>query len=232
MQLFQRGIDSSTATYAYKELKIKPGDNISVNVFTQATNNQEQASLLNLFSNGKTNGVYLVDLYGKVEFPKIGATQVAGLTIKELKQLLTGKWSPLVKNIVVNVQFQDITVNVIGEVRSPGSKQFTKETVNLIEVLAAVGGVTDDAKRSDILIIREEDGKRLVNKVDLRDASFYNSPFFQMQQNDLIVVGTSDYKFRMRANIDYNQRFTTAFTFINIFNFILGMAILISTLTK
>ena len=48
MQLFQRGLDSSISSYSYKELKLKPGDNLIINVYTMATNDQAQANLLNL----------------------------------------------------------------------------------------------------------------------------------------------------------------------------------------
>lgn len=232
MQLFQRGLDSSISSYSYKELKLKPGDNLIINVYTMATNDQAQANLLNLGGIGKSTGTYLVNNNGQIDFPKIGLQQAAGLTVQELRSKLITKWSAYVKDIVVNIQLQQLTVNVLGEVRIPGNKIFNSERVTLLDALAAGGGVVDDAKRSDILIIREENGNRSVFKIDLRDASFYNSPAYQLQQNDVVIVGIADYKFQQRATTEFNQRFSTTFAVMTFFNFIIGITILISTLNK
>ncbi|MFV7878534.1 hypothetical protein, partial [Enterococcus faecium] len=98
--------------------------------------------------------------------------------------------------------------------------------------IASGGGVTDDAKRNDILVIRESQGKRTVYKIDLRDASFYNSPVYQMQQNDLIVVGMSDTKFKQRATFDFNQQFSRVFTLLSFVSIALGITTLIITLNR
>lgn len=232
MQLFQKGIDTSIEKYKLEELKIKAGDNVIISVYTQASNNQDQATILNLGGIGKTNGTYLVNVSGQIDFPKIGLMKVEGLTLKELKAMLINRLSVFVKDVGVNVQLQNFVVNVIGEVKIPGAKTFTSEKVTIVDVIAASGGFGDDGKRNDIMIIREEAGNRTVHKIDFRDAHFYNSPVYLMQQNDLVVVGMSDFKFRQRATSDINQRFSTTFLFMSFFNFALGIAILISTLNK
>jgi len=232
MQLFQKGIDSSIENYKFTDLKLKAGDNVIISVYTMATNNQDQASILNLGGMGKTNGTYTVNVDGQIDLPKIGLLKVEGLTLKELKAQLIGKWSAYVKDIGVNVQLQQLTVNIIGEVKLPGNKVFTSEKVTLVEAIASGGGVTDDAKRNDILVIRESQGKRTVYKIDLRDASFYNSPVYQMQQNDLIVVGMSDSKFKQRATFDFNQQFSRVFTLLSFVSIALGITTLIITLNR
>jgi polysaccharide biosynthesis/export protein len=232
MQLFQKGLDSSVSSYKLTDLKLKAGDNVIVGVYTLATNNQDQTNLLNMGGMGKTNGTYPINNEGQIDIPKVGLIKVEGLTLKELKTVLINKWSPFVKDIGVNVQLQNLTVNVIGEVKSPGAKIFTTEKVTIVDVIAASSGFSDDGKRSDILVIRETAGVRTVHKIDFRDANFYNSPVFQVQQNDLIVVGIVDAKFRQRATNDFNQRFSTTFALMTFFNFALGITILISTLNK
>ncbi len=231
MQLFQKGLDS-IGTYQYQDLKIKAGDNLIVNVYTQAGINQEQATVLNLGGTGKTTGSYMVNNSGQIDLPKIGLQKVEGLTMKELKKLLQDKWAPFVKDIGVNVQLEEVTVNLIGEFKAPGAKIFKTEKVTLIDAIAAGNGLTDDGKRDDILVIREENGKRNVFKIDLRDANFYNSPVFQLQQNDLIVAGMNDNKFKQRAYQQLNQQFSPVLTFMGIFNFVISIAILISTLKR
>jgi|LakMenEpi03Aug12_release.lakeMendotaPanAssembly.Ray.scaffolds.fasta_scaffold67360_2 polysaccharide export outer membrane protein len=232
MQLFQKGIDTSIEKYKLEELKIKAGDNVIISVYTQASNNQDQATILNLGGIGKTNGTYLVNVSGQIDFPKIGLMKVEGLTLKELKAMLINRLSVFVKDVGVNVQLQNFVVNVIGEVKIPGAKTFTSEKVTIVDVIAASGGFGDDGKRNDIMIIREEAGNRTVHKIDFRDAHFYNSPVFQMQQNDLVFVGASDFKFRQRSVQDLSQKTTLALTFIAFFNFAVSIALLIANLNR
>ena len=130
------------------------------------------------------------------------------------------------------MQLQNFVVNVIGEVKIPGAKTFTSEKVTIVDVIAASGGFGDDGKRNDIMIIREEAGNRTVHKIDFRDAHFYNSPVFQMQQNDLVFVGASDFKFRQRSVQDLSQKTTLALTFIAFFNFAVSIALLIANLNR
>lgn len=203
-----------------------------ISVYTQATNNQDQATILNLGGMGKTNGTYSVNVDGQIDLPKIGLTKVEGLTLKELKSQLINKWSVYVKDVGVNVQLQNFVVNVIGEVKIPGAKIFTSEKVTILDVIAASGGFNDDGKRNDVLIIREEAGSRTVHKIDFRDAHFYNSPAYQMQQNDLVFVGASDFKFRQRSVQDLSQKTTLALTFIAFFNFAVSIALLVANLNR
>lgn len=231
MQLFQKGLDS-IGTYQYHETTIKPGDNLIVKVYTQATNNQEQAMVLNMGGLGKTDGTYLVNLQGQIDLPRIGLQKVEGLTTKELKQLLVNKWTPFVKDIGVNVQLDEITINMIGEFKSAGVKKFKKEQVTLMDALVLAGGFTDDGLRNDVLVIREENGKRNVYKVDFRDAKLYNSPVYQLQQNDLLVAGINDNKFQQRAAQNLNQKFGPALTLMGLLNFVLGITLLIITLNR
>jgi polysaccharide biosynthesis/export protein len=231
MQLFQKGLDS-IGTYQYTDLKIKAGDNLIVKVYTQATNNQEQATILNMGGMGKTDGTYWVNNQGQIDLPKIGLQKVEGLTMKELKKMLLEKWTPFIKDIGVNVQLEEITVNLLGEFRNAGAKKFKTEKITIIDAITAGNGLTDDGKRNDVLLIREENGKRTIYKIDFRDAQLYNSPAFQLQQNDLIVAGMNDFKFRQRASADFNQKLSPILTYMGFFNFALGIAILITTLSN
>jgi polysaccharide biosynthesis/export protein len=231
MQLFQKGLDS-IGTYQYKETTLKPGDNLIIKVYTQATNNQEQATVLNMGGLGKTDGTYQVNLQGQIDLPKIGLQKVDGLTTKQVKALLINKWAPFVKDIGVNVQLEEITVNMIGEFRTPGVKRFKKEQVTLMDAFAEAGGLSDDGLRNDVLVIREENGERKVYKVDFRDAQLYNSPIYQLQQNDLIVAGINDLKFQQRASQSFTQKFGPLLTVFGLVNFLIGITLIVISLSK
>ncbi len=232
MELFQRGLDTSIAYYQYKDLKIKAGDNLQIGVYTLASNNQEQTTILNLGGVGKTAGLYIVNNQGQIDLPRIGSLQVEGLTVKELKAVLQAKWAPYVKDLLVNVQLQGFTVNLLGEFKIPGAKTITSEKLTLVDALSLAGGLTDEGKRNDILVIREEQGQRKTYRVDLRDAAFYNSPVYQLQQNDVVYAGISDTKFRQKAFQEFTQKVGPVVTSLSFFNIALGIAILITTLSK
>ena len=42
--------------------------------------------------------------------------------------------------------------------------------------------------RNNILLIREIDGKKTYNRIDITNADFIDSPYYYLSQNDLIVV--------------------------------------------
>lgn len=232
MELFQRGLDTSIANYQYKDLKLKAGDNLQIAVYTLASNNQDQTTVLNLGGTGKSAGLYIVNNQGQIDLPRIGFLPVEGLTVKELKTVLQSKWSPYVKDLLVNVQLQGFTVNLLGEFKIPGAKTVSSEKLTLMDALSLAGGLTDEGKRNDILVIREEQGLRKTYRVDLRDAAFYNSPVYQLQQNDVIYAGISESKFRQKAFQEFTQKVGPVVTSLSFFNIALGIAILITTLSK
>lgn len=204
-QLFQTGLDS-ISNYRYKELSIKEGDNLSIQVYTLATADQQQVALFNLpNATGKANsntavssnsgGAYVVNSSGEVFLPKIGMFKVAGLTCSQLSEKLKTDWSIYVKDIVVDVRMVGFNVNVLGEVKLQGVQKFNSAQATVLDAIALAGGLNDDAKRTDIRLVREENGKRTSYILDLTSSKIYQSPVFQLQQNDLIYVGAGDSKF-------------------------------------
>lgn len=222
-QLFQTGFDS-LPNFEYKPLKLKEGDNITVQVYTLASTNQEQVLIFNLPGGTGKSSSYTLNNQGEIFLPKIGKLKVAGMTCGELKDKLTAEWGKYIKEIAVDVQFGGFTVNVLGEVKGPGTKSFKSEKATLIDAISASGGLADDGKRNDVMLVREDSGKRITYRLDLRDAKIYQSPAFQLQQNDLIYVGASDRKFQAIKNNNFQQNVvpistiaSLAFATVNIF---------------
>ena len=232
MELFQFGFDSSVSTYQYKDFKLKSGDVIQVSIMTQASSNQEQTGILKIGTSGKGPGIYTVDNSGQIEFPKIGLQTVEGMTTKELKIFLQNKWSPFVKDIMVNVQLQTVSISLFGEFKNPGVKQFNTEKITLLDALSTGGGITDDGIMNNVLIIREENGQRKTFHVDFSNVSFYNSPVFQLQQNDILYVSAKTSKYRDKALNEVNQRSNIILKYLSFFNVAVGVVLLVTTLTK
>ena len=210
----QRGLDS-VGTVKYEESTIQPNDVLFIQVFS-GTVSQEQAALFNLSNFGVitttgnaispggtlTTG-YQVDLEGNIEMPLIGKVMVKGLTKEQLVVKLNKLLESYVKEPNTLVRYLYFKVNVLGEVKKPGPVLFKTDKVNLIEALSEAGDLTDYGRRENVMVIREVEGKRTIYTVDLRDGKFFQSPAFQLQQNDVIYVSANTIKLKS-VNIDPN----------------------------
>jgi len=131
---------------------------------------------------------YLIDNEGFIEFPVLGKIQLGGLTRTAAINLLKTKLREYIKEPMVNLRILNYKVTVQGEVIRPGTFNILTERVTLPEALAMAGDLSIYAKRENILVIREIDGKKESHFVDITKADFINSPFYYLSQNDLVYV--------------------------------------------
>jgi polysaccharide export outer membrane protein len=176
-----------------KEIAIKNSDVLNIHIASKSLN-QEQTQLFNMPVNSGSIQGYTVNTSGNIDIPIIGSAKAAGMTTGQLQDVLLSKVSPYVKDPVVKVAFAQFNVNVLGEVRLPGIKNFQTENVTIVDAISAAGDLTDFGKREDITVIRVENGTRKYYKMDLTAASFFQSPGYQLQPNDLVYVGASENK--------------------------------------
>ena len=133
---------------------------------------------------------YLVDSDGYVTMPNIGRVHVGGKTISEVEQSVF----ECVKNSfssvpVVIARFADFKVSVLGEVTAPGTFTIKNGKVTLLEALALARDLTIYGQRENVKIIREDEaGKKMIVEVNLNDASILDSPYYYLQQNDVVYV--------------------------------------------
>jgi len=223
--LFQNGRDTLATTL--KETIIQPYDLLSIQVLSKSIN-QEQTALFNLFNAGtgvtsSTSSIgssavkggdnlpigYQVSTNGNIEVPLVGEVKAAGLTKQQLQTVLTQKLSSYVKDPMVNIRFLQYNVNVLGEVRQPGIKSFPTDRVTIIDALSAAGDASDYARRDNVQVIREENGRRKFYTVDLSNSrALFASPAFQLQANDIVYVSPSNSKIRTMNTNPEGQRKT------------------------
>ncbi|MBQ3659532.1 MAG: polysaccharide biosynthesis/export family protein [Bacteroidales bacterium] len=134
---------------------------------------------------------YQVDNEGYITFPNIGRIFVLGMTRKELVDYLTKVIGKDVEAPIVYVAFENFKVTVLGEVRNPGTFNVASERLTLLQALGMAGDLTLTAQRKGLILIREVDGKQTHFKFDLTDSQILSSPFFYLQQNDVIYVPAS-----------------------------------------
>jgi polysaccharide export outer membrane protein len=186
--------------YLY-DARIMPKDQLTITV---STTDQEVAAPFNMtvptpytvnqrstYSQAMLQS-YLVDNDGYITFPIIGSIKVGGLTKSEAEQMIQEKIRPYVaetENPIVTVRMSSYSISVLGEVAKPGSYQVSREKINILEALAQAGDLTIYGVRDKVKLIREDaQGKKEIHTLDLNDANIINSPYYYLQQNDIVYV--------------------------------------------
>ncbi|MBQ2787618.1 MAG: polysaccharide biosynthesis/export family protein [Bacteroidaceae bacterium] len=133
---------------------------------------------------------YLVDNDGCIVFPVIGEINVAGKTKKEIENLIADKIKgAFTEPPIVNVRFENFKISILGEVNSPGTYTIKNEKVNVFEALALAKDLTVYGLRENVKLIRENsNGKKEIHELNLNDVSIVTSPYYYLQQNDILYV--------------------------------------------
>ena len=141
---------------------------------------------------------YLVDNEGNINFPVLGELKLGGLTKKEAERLIIDKLKPYMKEIpIVTVSMVNYKISVIGEVGRPGTFTISNEKVNLLEALAMAGDMTVYGLRDNVKLIREDaNGKQQIVTLNLNNAETILSPYYWLQQNDIVYVTPNKAKAR------------------------------------
>ncbi|MBS7374011.1 MAG: polysaccharide biosynthesis/export family protein [Muribaculaceae bacterium] len=193
------------------KIKIQPDDEL---IITITSTLPEATAMYNLpLGNPSLKGninatqspriqTHIVDRNGMIQLPVLGEIQAAGLSTKELEAVIKNRVSEHVKDPFVRVEMINFTVNVMGEVRAPQRIVVGKERFSVLDALAAAGDLTEYGKRDNVLVIRTENGKSTYHRLNLTDGSIYASPYFYLQQNDVVYVEPNDIKI---DNSKYNQ---------------------------
>src|SRR5690554_2520223 len=176
------------------ETVFQPDDMLLIVVSAE---DQEIAEPYNVYGTVVSSGVgvgqrqqhtYLVDDEGYIEFPVLGRIHVAGKTKAQLADFLKKGISRDIKNPIINIRITNYKVTVHGEVNRAGVHTIGSERITLPEALALSGDMTIYGNRQKILVMREENGIRKHNYVDLTNANFMNSDFYYLKQNDIVFV--------------------------------------------
>ena len=150
---------------------------------------------------------YLVDKEGKINFPVLGRIQAAGLSKHELSLYLQEEIGKYVKDVMVNIQIVNFKISVLGEVNRPGTVSVRNDRISILDAIAQSGDLTINGNRKNILITRNYNGIPEIGRIDLTDPAVFTSPFYYLQQNDVVYVEPNDAKKR-NANYSTAQQYT------------------------
>ena len=137
---------------------------------------------------------YQVDENGNIVFQGMGLIHVEGLTKAELKDTLDARLSPFLSHPYYNIRFLNYKFTMLGEVTKPGLVSIPGERINLLEAIALAGDLTFYGRRDNVLVIRENNNKREFARLDLTKPEIMKSPYFYLQQNDIVIVEPNNKK--------------------------------------
>lgn len=144
---------------------------------------------------------YLVDTEGNLTYPVIGKIHVAGMTKPQLIRRLTDEIYPryIKEEPIILIRYANFRISVLGDVMRPGTFVIDNEKATILEALALAGDMTIYGNRSQVLLIRENGINRETVRLDVRDRNLVNSPYFFLQQGDVIYVEPNGAKARSSA---------------------------------
>ena len=145
---------------------------------------------------------YIVDEQGCIVMPMLGRISVSGKTTSEIAAHITSLISQDVKDPHVRVDIVNFSVDVMGEVRAPQRVYSGRQSLTVLDAIASCGDLTEFAKRDKVYVIRTEDGKRTYQRMDLGSSEIFSSPYFYLQQNDVVYVEPNQIRI---DNSKYNQ---------------------------
>lgn len=191
--------NSYASTLGIIEAPIQKNDILSINI---SSLNAEASAIFNPGSNAGNkqtttstggsieSGGYLVNSDGNIQLPILGNIKAAGLTKKQLRESITNTIleKKLLIDPIVDIRHLNFEVTVIGEVAHPTVITVPSERISLIKALGLAGDLTIYGKRDNVLLIREEDGKKITRHIDLNSSEFLNSPYYYLQPNDVVYV--------------------------------------------
>lgn len=141
---------------------------------------------------------YRVDNEGFIEFPLVGNVNIGGLSIEEAQAVIKDKIKGYFRSsdaYDVYVSLPNFSISVVGEVRRPGMYTIDNDKISVFEALARAGDMTIYGIRTDVKLIRElNDGRKEVHSLDITDANVINSPYYYMQQRDILYVQPNEAK--------------------------------------
>jgi len=170
------------------EAVLQAGDIISIHVSSLSNDASSFFNQPDARGDGLGMTTYLVSAAGTISFPLLGNVHVAGRTTQVLTNELVTALSKYLVEPGVRIRLQSFRVTILGEVARPGVYPISTERVSLMEAIGLAGDLTVYGKRKNVLLIREENGKRTFTRVDMTNPSVFLSDAYQLHNNDVVYI--------------------------------------------
>ena len=191
LQELQEGV-KTIPSGAPRSATLHPHDIIQVNITSLSPQANEMLQYNQSNSNGQYGAnSYLVNEAGMIDLPMVGEISVEGLSTAAAADSIKGRLGRLLQQPSVNVRLLNFTITVLGEVNNPGRYEVPGAQVNILEALGMAGDLTIYGKRKSVLLVREQAGKREYHRLDLTMGELLDSPYYTLQNNDVIYIEPS-----------------------------------------
>jgi polysaccharide biosynthesis/export protein len=171
---------------------------------------------------GTTTAGFLVDQNGNIEYPRIGTLHVEGLTKEQLSAAIKEKFKEQLTQPSVIVRFVNHRITVLGEVKSPGTYNLSNDKITILEALGLAGDITDFGKRNNVKILRENNNQREIGIINLTSEDMFTSPFYHLQQNDIVIIDQERRKIKQQEQQNVAQQIGLAASIITTIALILN----------
>ena len=162
------------------QYKLQPSDRLLLNVFSL---DDEKINFLK-----KPDMEVMLNTKGQIEIPVVGFVIISGLTIPEAEQKLKAVITEYLKSPSVSLKLLNFNVTVIGEVMNQGTFLSTEPRLNILEAIGKAGGLSENANRENIRIVRNENDVAKIYTLNLLEDNALSSPNFFLQPNDVILI--------------------------------------------
>ncbi|MDR2916070.1 MAG: polysaccharide biosynthesis/export family protein [Tannerella sp.] len=139
---------------------------------------------------------YLVDENGDINFPVLGHINVVGKSINETIRMMEGMIREYAPQAVVNVQIANFKVGIFGEVKTANLYTIKTPRVSILDLVAMAGDLTIMGDRKNVWLHRDNNGEKVQVRMDLTDPAIFASPYYYLQQNDMVYVMPNDAQMR------------------------------------
>jgi len=184
--------DTSYASKPSKDIPIQNNDLLNISI---SSLNPQASAIFN--TNNSINSAtsleaagYLVNSEGNIQLPILGNIKAAGLTKSQLKDNITSSIleKKLLIDPIVSIRQVNFRVTVLGEVDQPKVVNVPSEKISMLEALGMAGDLTIFGRRDNVLLIREENGRKQIRRINLTSKDFFLSPYYYLQPNDVVYV--------------------------------------------
>lgn len=236
--LSNNNFEKEVSQAKYEGLHIQEGDKLQIlvsafdDIAVKPFNLSTMSATSTAGSGGAAGGAaptdYLVTSEGQIIFPVLGTVYCKGMTKQQLKEDLESRLKRYLTDPLVTITLANFNFSVLGEVGSPGQKTSPTEKLNILQAMALSGDIKYEGNKTNVKLIRysEEKAQDVVVSLDLSEASIVNSPYYYIQQNDILYVEPDRNK-----QVSVNTSSSTE-NYIRYGGIALGLLTLIFTLTR
>lgn len=178
------------------ETKLQPDDLLLIHVSSKDIESSQPFNLEiltvpqvgNTVAGQRQLQLYMIDNEGYIQFPVLGKIKLGGLTRAQVINLFTTKLAEYLQEPIVNLRIMNFKVSVLGEIQRPGTYNISSERITLLDAISMAGDLTIYGQRKNVLVIREIEGKKTTQRIDLTSSDFVNSDFYYLKQNDVVYI--------------------------------------------